>query len=133
VKTARPALNTFESATVQLPGRARFVVVSRGGAPLSSNIARKVVQSFEHKGLSLEDQASLTKREEEILRGVVRGLINKEIADELGISVETIRVHLKNIYEKLHVRSRTEAALKAYPLSGRTGVEVSSSSPSRFR
>jgi len=92
--------------------------VSRGGAPMSSNIARKVVQSFENKGLSFEDQANLTKREEEILGGVVRGLINKEIADELKISVETIRVHLKNIYEKLHVRSRTEAAIKAYPLAG---------------
>jgi DNA-binding NarL/FixJ family response regulator len=94
-----------------------IVEVSRGGAPMSSNIARKVVQSFENKGLSAEDQANLTKREEEILRGVVRGLINKEIAAELSVSVETIRVHLKNIYEKLHVRSRTEAALKAYPLA----------------
>jgi DNA-binding NarL/FixJ family response regulator len=92
--------------------------VSRGGAPMSSNIARKVVQSFESKGPSLRDQANLTPREEQILGGVIRGLINKEIADELSISVETIRVHLKNIYEKLHVRSRTEAALKAYPLSG---------------
>jgi DNA-binding NarL/FixJ family response regulator len=92
--------------------------VSRGGAPMSSNIARKVVQSFQNKGLSPEDQANLTKREEEILGGVVRGLINKEIADELSISVETIRVHLKSIYEKLHVRSRTEAAIKAYPLAG---------------
>jgi len=94
-----------------------IVEVSRGGAPMSSNIARKVVQSFEHKGLSAQDQANLTKREEEILRCVVRGLINKEIANELSISVETIRVHLKNIYEKLHVRSRTEAAIKAYPLA----------------
>src|SRR6516164_7466479 len=54
-----------------------IVEVSRGGAPMSSNIARKVVHSFQNKGLSAEDQANLTKREEEILRGVVRGLINK--------------------------------------------------------
>ena len=87
--------------------------VSRGGAPMTSTIARKVVQSFQDRGLSYEDQANLTKREEEILGGLVRGLANKEIADELSISVETIRVHLKSIYEKLHVRSRTEAALKA--------------------
>jgi DNA-binding NarL/FixJ family response regulator len=87
--------------------------VSHGGAPMTSTIARKVVQSFQHRGLSVEDQASLTKREEEILGGLVRGLANKEIADELAISIETIRVHLKSIYEKLHVRSRTEAALKA--------------------
>jgi len=95
-----------------------IVEVSRGGAPMSSNIARKVVQAFQDQGLSQEDQARLTPREEEILNGVVRGLINKEIADELSISVETIRVHLKSIYEKLHVRSRTEAAIKAYPLAG---------------
>jgi DNA-binding NarL/FixJ family response regulator len=92
--------------------------VRRGGAPMSSNIARKVVQSFQTPTLSSEDGTHLTRREEEILGGVVRGLINKEIADELGISVETIRVHLKNIYEKLHVRSRTEAALRAYELGG---------------
>jgi DNA-binding NarL/FixJ family response regulator len=103
--------------------------VSRGGAPMSSNIARKVVQSFQNKGLSFEDQANLTKREEEILSGVVRGLANKEIADELSIAVETIRVHLKSIYEKLHVRCRTEAALKAYPLQGVTKLSGPCSHP----
>jgi DNA-binding NarL/FixJ family response regulator len=105
--------------------------VSRGGAPMSSNIARKVVQSFENQGLSAADQANLTKREDEILRGVVRGLINKEIADELSISVETIRVHLKSIYEKLHVRSRTEAAIKAYPLAGMRSAGPPGSAASR--
>lgn len=105
------------------------VEVSRGGAPMSSNIARKVVQSFQNQGLSFEDQANLTKREEEILGGVVRGLINKEIADELSISVETIRVHLKSIYEKLHVRSRTEAAIKAYPLGGIRSASPPSGTP----
>jgi DNA-binding NarL/FixJ family response regulator len=94
-----------------------IVEVSRGGAPMSSNIARKVVHSFQTPIPSAE-QLNLTPREEQILGGVVRGLINKEIADELSISVETIRVHLKNIYEKLHVRSRTEAALRAYELGG---------------
>jgi len=89
-----------------------IVEVSQGGAPMSSHIARKVVQSFQSKGLSNADQASLTQREEEILGHVVKGFSNKEIASALSISVETIRVHLKNIYEKLHVRSRTEAAMK---------------------
>jgi len=89
-----------------------IVEVSHGGAPMSSHIARKVVQSFQNTALPNGDQASLTQREEEILGYVVKGFANKEIADALSISVETIRVHLKNIYEKLHVRSRTEAALK---------------------
>jgi len=90
-----------------------IVDVSQGGAPMTSTIARKVVQTFQNRGPSPADQANLTKREEEILGGLVRGLANKEIADELSVSVETVRVHLKSIYEKLHVRSRTEAALKA--------------------
>ena len=88
-----------------------IVDVSGGGAPMSSNIARKVVQSFQTKSAA-EAEANLTKREEEILGYVTRGFANKEIADALSISVETIRVHLKSIYDKLHVRSRTEAALK---------------------
>jgi DNA-binding NarL/FixJ family response regulator len=94
-----------------------IVEVSRGGAPMSSIIARKVVQSFESSAPANEE-ANLTPREREILHGVVRGLINKEIAHELSISVETIRVHLKNIYEKLHVHSRTEAALKIVAMDG---------------
>jgi DNA-binding NarL/FixJ family response regulator len=89
-----------------------IVEVSQGGAPMSSHIARKVVQSFQGPAQPNEPQASLTRREEEILGYVIKGFSNKEIADALSISVETIRVHLKNIYEKLHVRSRTEAALK---------------------
>ena len=55
---------------------------------------------------------NLSKRETEIVQLVAKGLANKEIAAELSISVETVRVHLKHIYEKLHVRSRTEAAMK---------------------
>ncbi|HVM49649.1 MAG TPA: response regulator transcription factor [Candidatus Acidoferrum sp.] len=89
-----------------------IVDVSQGGAPMSSHIARKVVQSFQSRGPADAEQSNLTQREEEILGYVIKGFSNKEIADALKISVETIRVHLKNIYEKLHVRSRTEAALK---------------------
>jgi DNA-binding NarL/FixJ family response regulator len=102
-----------------------IVDVSRGGAPMTSPIARKVVQSFQEKGLSHEDQASLTQREEEILGHVVKGFSNKEIADVLSISVETIRVHLKNIYEKLHVRSRTEAAVKCLGEKAGAGIRAS--------
>jgi DNA-binding NarL/FixJ family response regulator len=85
--------------------------VVRGGAPMSSYIARKVVQSFQQPG-SLKGGEELSKREAEVLTYVSQGYSNKEIAEALGLSVETVRAYLKNIYTKLHVRSRTEAAMK---------------------
>jgi DNA-binding NarL/FixJ family response regulator len=86
--------------------------VQNGGAPMSSHIARLVVQTFHRRGPSPRAADNLTPREEEVLRYVSQGLINKEIADKLNVSTETIRQHLKNCYAKLHVRSRTEAAMK---------------------
>jgi DNA-binding NarL/FixJ family response regulator len=86
--------------------------VSQGGAPMSSFIARRVVQSFHDRGRAKESLPHLTPREEEILDYVAKGYINKEIADALGVALETIRAHLRSIYDKLHVRSRTEAAMK---------------------
>ena len=87
--------------------------VRAGGAPMSAEIARLVVEAFHRPASSEASQAfNLSKRETEIVQLVARGLANKEIAAELSISVETVRVHLKHIYEKLHVRSRTEAAMK---------------------
>ncbi|MDG2486560.1 MAG: response regulator transcription factor [Roseibacillus sp.] len=87
--------------------------VRTGGAPMSAEIARLVVEAFHRPASSEASQAfNLSKRETEIVQLVARGLANKEIAAELSISVETVRVHLKHIYEKLHVRSRTEAAMK---------------------
>jgi DNA-binding NarL/FixJ family response regulator len=88
--------------------------VQQGGAPMSGHIARMVVQSFQRRGTSPRPAENLTAREEEVLRLVAKGMVNKEIADELGVSLETIRGHLKNIYTKLHVRSRTEAAMKYF-------------------
>jgi DNA-binding NarL/FixJ family response regulator len=92
--------------------------VRQGGAPMSSHIARKVVQSFRRLPLSPQtqhsDSESLSKREEEVLSLVAQGYINKEIADMTGLSVETVRSYLKNIYKKLHVRSRTAAAMKYF-------------------
>jgi DNA-binding NarL/FixJ family response regulator len=85
--------------------------VHRGGAPMSSYIARKVVQSFQRQGPSEKPSENLTKRENDVLNYVSRGYTNKEIADALGLSAETVRGYLKTIYSKLHVRSRTEAAL----------------------
>ena len=86
--------------------------VHGGGAPMSTHVARLVVRSFRRGQASADTSENLTPREEQVLHHVSRGLINKEIADELGVTVETIRQHLKNIYTKLHVRSRTEAAMK---------------------
>jgi DNA-binding NarL/FixJ family response regulator len=86
--------------------------VQNGGAPMSSHIARLVVQSFHRRGPAPRAAENLTAREEEVLRLVAQGLINKEIADKLGVSTETVRQHLKNCYAKLHVRTRTEAAMK---------------------
>ncbi len=86
--------------------------VHRGGSPMSSSIARKVVQYIQQQGTSAEETANLSKREHEILAQLAKGFQYKEIADMLGISVLTVRNHLRNIYEKLHVRSRTEAVVK---------------------
>lgn len=86
--------------------------VHRGGAPMSSYIARKVVQSFQRQGASEKPSENLTKREKDVLNYIARGYANKEIADALGLSAETVRGYLKTIYSKLHVRSRTEAAMK---------------------
>lgn len=85
--------------------------VRQGGAPMSMHIARKVVQSFRRRP-STEASESLAAREQEVLDYVAQGYINKEIADAMGLSVETVRGYLKNIYDKLHVRSRTEAVVK---------------------
>ena len=87
--------------------------VRQGGAPMSSQIARRVVQSFrEAAGVEPEKDEALSQREEEILQQLAKGYSTKEIADKSSISVNTVRTHLQHIYEKLHVRSRTEAVLK---------------------
>jgi DNA-binding NarL/FixJ family response regulator len=87
--------------------------VSSGGAPMSAEIARRVVEAFHQPVKSPEpEMLKLSKRETEILELLTKGLANKEIADRLSISVETVRVHLRRVYEKLHVHSRTEAAMK---------------------
>jgi DNA-binding NarL/FixJ family response regulator len=85
--------------------------VHRGGAPMSAQIARKVVQSF-HAAPGAEPDLQLTDREEEILQALSRGGLYKEIAYDLEISVDTVHNHLRKIYQKLHVRSRTEAVVK---------------------
>jgi DNA-binding NarL/FixJ family response regulator len=83
-----------------------------GGSPMSNSIARKVVASFQAAQLAGERQNSLSQREQSVLDCLAKGLAYKQIADQLGISINTIRTHLRHIYEKLHVQSRTEAVAK---------------------
>jgi DNA-binding NarL/FixJ family response regulator len=84
--------------------------VRSGGAPMTSEIARMLVEAFQKKPGDSADQ--LTPREDEILVLLSEGLSNKEIADKVKISYDTVRAHLRHIYEKLHVRGRTEAVNK---------------------
>jgi DNA-binding NarL/FixJ family response regulator len=87
--------------------------IKDGGAPMSSEVARKVVQSFRKtEPTKAAELAQLSRREEEILALLTQGYVAKEIAGKLSISYDTVRSHLKHIYEKLHVRSRTEAVIK---------------------
>lgn len=88
-----------------------LVEVHRGGAPMSSAIARKVVEYFQKKP-GQPEAGRLTKREQEILTELGKGYRDKEIADILAISIPTVRTHVRNIYEKLHVRSRAEAVAR---------------------
>ena len=83
-----------------------------GGSPMSDRIARKIVQAFQQMGKSSRETENLTQRESEILSYVAKGFQDKEIAEKFFLSSETVRTHLRNIYKKLHVRSRTEATLK---------------------
>jgi len=86
--------------------------VRTGGAPMSSQIARLVVKSFQKRGRSKQEFDCLTLREAEILGCLAKGLRYQEIGDQLGISIRTVSTHLHNIYDKLHVRSRGEATAK---------------------
>ena len=86
--------------------------VRSGGAPMTSEIARMLVEAFQKKPANLPPSDGLTQRESEILSLLAEGLSNKEIADKVKISYDTVRAHLRHIYEKLHVRGRTEAVRK---------------------
>ncbi len=88
-----------------------IVQVRAGGSPMSLPVARQVV-SFFHARPPSEDLSALTDREHDVLGRLAAGERYQEIADGLGVSVHTIRAHLRNVYEKLHVHSRTEAVLK---------------------
>ena len=85
--------------------------LSNGGSPMSSDIARKVVQSFQRKR-NVKKEFGITPREEDVLKLLAKGLLYKEVADQLGISVKTMKKHIYNIYEKMHVHSKVEAVNK---------------------
>ena len=86
--------------------------VRQGGAPMSREIARKVIASFQEPVAAAAEVEELSPREGEILELLAQGFANKEIAQRVGVSDGTVRWHLRHVYHKLHVRTRTEAALK---------------------
>jgi DNA-binding NarL/FixJ family response regulator len=86
--------------------------VRGGGAPMSSSIARKVVVYFNEMGGGNSDTAALSPREQQVLELLAKGAAYKNIADQLSLSIETIRMNVKHIYAKLHVHSRGEATAK---------------------
>jgi DNA-binding NarL/FixJ family response regulator len=86
--------------------------IAAGGAPMTGLVSRKVVQSFYRPAPDRDADNRLTRREKEVLGFLVEGHISKEVADRLFISIETVNYHLKQIYRKMHVRSRTEAVVK---------------------
>jgi DNA-binding NarL/FixJ family response regulator len=86
--------------------------VHRGGSPMTTHIARKVVQSFQRTQASAAQTESLSEREQQVLDCLAQGLIYKEIAEKLGIGYETVHTYIRRVYEKLQVRTRTEAVAK---------------------
>jgi DNA-binding NarL/FixJ family response regulator len=86
--------------------------VHAGGSPMSSHIARKIVQSFQKPLPIARNTDNLSPRESEVLDLLAKGYLYKEIADRMGLSYATIHTHIRHIYEKLHVRSRTEAVAR---------------------
>jgi DNA-binding NarL/FixJ family response regulator len=89
--------------------------VQRGGVPMSMEIARKVIAYFQGQTMATKEAEDLSKREREVLDMVAQGFSNKEIAEKLGFSLSAVLWHLKHIYQKLHVHSRSQAILKIRP------------------
>jgi DNA-binding NarL/FixJ family response regulator len=86
-----------------------------GGSPMSTTIARKLVSIFQEQPKGPNNEAAvLTNREKEVLECLAKGMLYKEISEQLGISFHTVRQHIRTIYEKLHVQNKTEAINKVY-------------------
>ena len=100
--------------------------VNDGGSPMSSHIARKIVQSFQHSAPASREMETLSQREAEVLDLLAKGFLYKEIAEAMKVTYATVHTHIRHIYEKLHVRSRTEAVAKHLnqPRAVREGAEA---------
>lgn len=98
-------------ATEEIPDAIRNVLT--GGAPMTGSVARKVLQMVPQAGNAEQEKSDLSKRETEILQFLVNGYSYKMIAAEIKVSIDTVRFHIKKIYDKLHVHSATEAVSKA--------------------
>ena len=92
--------------------RTALLDVFTGGMPMSSEVARRVAESFRRRADVRDDAAHLSHREEEVLELLSKGYSNKEIADRLELSVDTVRSHLKHTYEKMQVHSRSAAVAR---------------------
>jgi DNA-binding NarL/FixJ family response regulator len=102
-----------------------IIEVVEGGAPMTGQIARRVIEAFRKPAPVGVAEAQLTTREKDILQLIAKGYANKEIASQLDVGVSTVRTHIEHIYEKLHVHCRTEAAAKYLVGSDRgTVVEI---------
>src|ERR1700744_2808637 len=92
--------------------RTALLDVLGGGAPMTSQIARRVIESFRQKAKVRDESVRLSVREEQILMLLSQGYANKMIADKLELSIDTVCSHLKHVFNKLHVSSRTEAVVR---------------------
>lgn len=86
-----------------------------GGSPMSAGIARRVIKALAQQRAPAAEIAQLTERERQVLQELAQGYRYKEIAERLAVSVDTVRTHVRNLYEKLQVSSRTDALNKLYP------------------
>ena len=102
--------------------------VHTGGSPMTSHIARKVVQSFRQPAPMETETTKLSPREQQVLELLAKGFLYKEISDTLGISYDTVHNHIRHIYEKLHVRSRTQAVARYLDGARPPGTAVAPSS-----
>lgn len=105
--------------------------VHAGGSPMSSNIARKVVQSFLRPAMQSSEAVELSPREREVLELLARGYLYKEIAESLRISIPTVNTYIRRIYEKLHVRSRSQAVAKFTHVHGATDGGAARGTPEK--